>query len=121
MCPSVCAHQTEQQDGTFECLASTFSNDALFFTKIRFNAPETRIDKPRRLRAARPLPQPTRACCGERNAIASRRMKSEQRTRGKRKPKPTHKPDPTKADHRIRKRFLFFVHDRNEAPPSNPM
>ncbi|EMN1931426.1 hypothetical protein RVV18_005918 [Burkholderia ambifaria] len=35
----VCAHQTEQQGGTFECLASTFSSDAHFFTKIRFNAP----------------------------------------------------------------------------------
>ncbi|PEH65700.1 hypothetical protein CRM91_25565 [Burkholderia ambifaria] len=56
-----------------------------------------------------------------RNAIASRRMKPEQRTRGKRKPKPTDKPDPTKAHHRIRKRFLGFVHDRNEAPPSNAM
>jgi hypothetical protein len=26
----VCADQTEQQDGTFECFASTFSSDAHF-------------------------------------------------------------------------------------------
>ncbi|WP_448166575.1 hypothetical protein [Burkholderia ambifaria] len=120
----VCADQTEQQDGTFACLASTFSSDALFFTQIRFNAPErgstTRVASALRC-AASAAPDSSLPRRAQRIAIASRRMKPEQRTRGKRKPKPTDKPDPTKAHHRIRKRFLFFVHDRNEAPPSNSM